>query len=378
MAEKIYIRNASGELEPLVEERFETEELLQKLIGQHPELLAGEQMSQGDPLRWILIQREMPIEGWAVDHLLLDQHARPTLVEVKKGDNSDNRRKVVGQMLDYAATAASVWSGDGMRKAFEEDANKRGTDPIDELSNLLKPDDETTAEELVDEFWERAATNLDANRLRLLFVADEIPSELERVVKFLNEQTRDNLEVLAVEVKQYPGQFGDALVSRVIGHVDKQSETRSGTRRRRLTYEDFLESFRIDVRQAIQSLVERVVQTTGNHRDTFPTRGASVSIRGRCSIWPNPVYLGLLWMPNDSNGDGSFVFYADFWSGHDYPPKLRAILERWVDQFHSDTSGTQYRFGNHNGREFNADDFVAHLDELTTRLCNVLSEIAAL
>ena len=51
-------------------------------------------------------------------------------------------------------------------------------------------------------------------------------AELERVVKFLNEQTRDNLEVLAVEVKQYPGQFGDALVSRVIGQVDTP---RSGT-----------------------------------------------------------------------------------------------------------------------------------------------------
>ena len=42
MAEKIYIRNASGELEPLTEERFETEDLLQELIGQHPELLAVE------------------------------------------------------------------------------------------------------------------------------------------------------------------------------------------------------------------------------------------------------------------------------------------------------------------------------------------------
>lgn len=65
---------------------------------------------------------------------------------------------------------------------------------------------------------------MDANRLRLLFVADEIPNELERVVKFLNKQTRDNLEVLAVEVKQYPGQFGDALVSRVIGQVSEQRQ----------------------------------------------------------------------------------------------------------------------------------------------------------
>ena len=60
MAEKIYIRNASGELEPLTEERFETEDLLQELIGQHPELLAGDQMRPDDPLRWILIRREMP------------------------------------------------------------------------------------------------------------------------------------------------------------------------------------------------------------------------------------------------------------------------------------------------------------------------------
>ena len=110
MAEKIYIRNANGDLEPLTEQRFDTEELLQELIGEHPELLAGDQMRPNDPLRWILITREMPIEGWAVDHLLVDQHARPTLVEVKRGSNREIRRSIVGQMLDYAATAASTQS----------------------------------------------------------------------------------------------------------------------------------------------------------------------------------------------------------------------------------------------------------------------------
>lgn len=212
MAEKIYIRNASGELEPLTEERFETEDLLQHLIGQHPELLAGDQMRPDDPLRWILIKREMPIEGWAVDHLLIDQHSWPTLVEVKRGANREIRRNIVGQMLDYAATAASVWSERDMRRIFEESSESSD----DEIGNLLGDDNEPD----VDAFWEQVAINLEANRLRLLFVADEIPNELERVVKFLNEQTRDNLEVLAVEVKQYPGQFGDALVSRVIGQVD--------------------------------------------------------------------------------------------------------------------------------------------------------------
>ena len=211
MAEKIHIRNAAGDFEPLTEEPFETEDLLQELIGQHPELLAGEQMDPGDPLRWILIRREMPIEGWALDHLLIDQHARPTLVEVKRGSNREIRREVVGQMLDYAANAANVWSERDMRRIFEENSD----DPDGEIGSLLQEDEDPD----IDGFWEQVATNLAANRLRLLFVADQIPNELERVVKFLNEYTRDNLEVLAVEVKQYPGRFGDALVSRVIGQV---------------------------------------------------------------------------------------------------------------------------------------------------------------
>ena len=209
MAEKIYVRNASGDLEPLTEERFETEDLLQELIGQHPELLAGEQIRPDDPLRWILIKREMPIEGWAVDHLLIDQHARPTLVEVKRSSNREIRRTIVGQMVDYADTAASVWSGGDIRQIFEEHSNGSN----DEVSNLLQADDEPD----IDAFWEQVATNLAVSRLRLLFVADEIPAELERVVKFLNEHTRDNLEVLAVEIKQCLGESSSALVPRVIG-----------------------------------------------------------------------------------------------------------------------------------------------------------------
>ena len=55
-----------------------------------------------------------------------------------------------------------------------------------------------------DGFWERVATNLDASRLRLLFVADDIPVPLEWVVEFLNAQMA-GIEVLAVEIKQFKG-----------------------------------------------------------------------------------------------------------------------------------------------------------------------------
>ena len=78
MAERIYARNEQGGLEPLEEEPFSTEDELQALIAEHPELLDGEQMRPGDPRRWILISREMGIARnsrlratwWSLDHLI--------------------------------------------------------------------------------------------------------------------------------------------------------------------------------------------------------------------------------------------------------------------------------------------------------------------
>ncbi len=357
MAEKIYIRNASGALEPLVEERFETEGLLQELIGQHPELLAGDQMRPSDPLRWILIRREMPVEGWAVDHLLIDQEARPTLVEVKRGSSREIRRNIVGQMLDYAATAAGVWSERDIRQEFEasQDAPEKS---ISELLEDGEPD--------VDEFWERVATNLEANRLRLLFVADEIPAELERVVKFLNEQTRDNLEVLAVEVKQYPGQFGHALVSRVIGQVDAPNGRNA--RSPNLSRDELLDALRPDVRDAMLSLLDAATNAGGELR----YRRTAITVRGRSSNWPGPLYLARFYVPDG----GRFEFTIDYIDG--LPEELRTLQKDYVGEFSSDEFISTNNGKWVEGWVVNSDNFVKHIDLLTGRLCSALSQLAKL
>ncbi len=217
MAERIYTRGARGGLEPLEEEPFSTEDELQALIAEHPELLDGEQIRPGDPRRWILVTREQGIadtpEGgarWALDHLIVDQDAVPTLAEVKRGANRELRRTIVGQLLEYAAHAAQTWTADELRRTFEESND----DPDAVLADLLQEGKELDA----DGFLENVATNLTARRLRLLFIADEIPDPLEQVVKFLNEQM-PNIEVLAVEIKQFRGESSQTLVPRVIGRT---------------------------------------------------------------------------------------------------------------------------------------------------------------
>jgi hypothetical protein len=67
----------------------------------------------------------------------------------------------------------------------------------------------------------------------LVFVADVIPKELQRVVEFLNENLV-RAEELALEVKQYVGGGRQTLVPRVIGQTaaaDDLKQTASGATR---------------------------------------------------------------------------------------------------------------------------------------------------
>lgn len=115
----MYLVQGDGKLVEMSERPYDSEDLLQGLLAEYPNLLAGSQMSAADPRRWLLISREMPLASeedgagrWSVDHLFLDQDAIPTIVEVKRSNDTRIRREAVGQMLDYAANAVVYWPAD--------------------------------------------------------------------------------------------------------------------------------------------------------------------------------------------------------------------------------------------------------------------------
>lgn len=51
----------------------------------------------------------------------------------------------------------------------------------------------------VEEFWSTIEENLRQGKVRMVFVADQLPKELVRIPEFLNEQMKP-AEVLGVEV----------------------------------------------------------------------------------------------------------------------------------------------------------------------------------
>ena len=199
LAGKIYLRTERG-LVAMQEEDYDAELDLQLLLAEYPDLLAGDQIRPASPRRWLLVERESGIEDtagglprWSLDHLFIDQEAVPTLVEVKRRTDTRLRREVVGQMLDYAANAVVYLPIEQLQAWFDDRCRREGRAAEQIMAEALGPDLDPDA------FWLAAKTNLQAGRIRLVFVADEIPPELQRIVEFLNGQM-DPAEVLAIAI----------------------------------------------------------------------------------------------------------------------------------------------------------------------------------
>ena len=383
MAERIYTRSEQGRLIPLEEEPFSTEAELQSLIADYPELLDGEQIRPGDPRRWLLITREKGISEtpgsgaqWAVDHLIVDQDAVPTLVEVKRGSNPEIRRTIVGQVLEYAAHAARTWTADELRRTFEESASAQGHNPSEELGRLLQSDGEPDA----DGFWVKVATNLSAKRMRLLFVADEIPDPLERVVEFLNEQMSD-IEVLAVEIKQFRGEQTQTLVPRVLGRNANNSQRGFSSRRGSLNRETFLGQFTSEeTRDAAAQILD--VATESGAVFQWGQRGG-VSVRGHCSRWEQPITVAWLYSPFMEGSGWMRTREFSFGVGIlDYDPapdeELRAVLQKWADTFRDDDFTDNASSQGVTAWSVSHNDAIRHIDQLTSRLTGVLSDLKSL
>jgi hypothetical protein len=233
-------------------------------------------MNAEAPRRWLLISREMGIPGedaggarWALDHLFLDQDGVPTLVEVKRAVDSRARRDVVAQMLDYAANAVAYWPVEKIRTQFDSRCTKAGLEPEAELKTFLGDDADAET------FWSWVKTNLQAGKIRMIFVADLIAPELRRIVEFLNDQM-DPAEVLAVEMRHY-GASGleKTLVSRVIGQtVAAERKKAAGVQSRRLLDEaSFFAHAEVWCETRVLTRVRRIYDWGRTHCDIDWRRG---------------------------------------------------------------------------------------------------------
>lgn len=217
MGAGVFLIDESNQLTEMPTSDYVSEDDLQALIAQFPRLMAS--VVDEDEMTWLLVARELGIADsgesgsrWSLDHLFIDKQAVPVLVEVKRSSDTRIRREVVGQMMDYAANAVAYWSLEHVQRSFASECERRGVNQVDELRRVF-------GEELdVDAFWQTVKTNLQAGRIRMVFLADTIPDELRRIIEFLNQQM-DPAEVIGIEIKRYGSGAVKTVVPTLVGRT---------------------------------------------------------------------------------------------------------------------------------------------------------------
>ena len=191
--------------------------------------------------------------------MYVDESGVPTLVEVKRSSDTRSRREAVAQMLDYAANARTSFTAERMAGLIDARAQRDGTTGDALLADALDVHD-------AEGFWRNVDANLASERFRLIFVSDSIPTELRRIIEFLNGQMTQT-DVLAIEVQQYVDEAGQhqTVVPRVIGATEAAKRAKRTRRAVELTDQQTLLSSLEERDPAAASAAKGLLDWAGTH-----------------------------------------------------------------------------------------------------------------
>lgn len=190
----VIVRTSGRDFSELISKPYESEAELESIVSHHPSLLV-----LPDEPQVALVKRQVTLpRAGLMDILMVNAEGLPIAVEVKLARNSQSRREVIGQLIDYVSILTSY-------TVDELDQSVDGA--LDKALRCFSI--ESDDEDSIEQRWQAVGTNLRAGLARYVIVVDELPDELERIVRFLVE--RSNLDIRLVQVQKYPDQTGQVI-----------------------------------------------------------------------------------------------------------------------------------------------------------------------
>ncbi|MEZ5938636.1 MAG: hypothetical protein R3C52_10510 [Hyphomonadaceae bacterium] len=106
MTSTVFVVGKDGTFTEIPRTEYATKDLLQRLIADHPKVLAHDGAE-----KLLLVRREAPVPDelsgggrWSLDHLFLDDNGVPVLVEVKRASDMLTMR-ILNRPIDRAAAS---------------------------------------------------------------------------------------------------------------------------------------------------------------------------------------------------------------------------------------------------------------------------------
>jgi len=182
----ILVRRTGEKWQRANDKKFADEAQLQKMLYEAPELIPPDDQSPAVFIR----EAGLPGSGHT-DLLGVDADGNILIVETKLAKNSEVRRKVIGQILEYAAY---LW--EFSYEEFNELFLMREKKSIGDLLTAI------TGGEPRDGFREAVTENLRSGSFHLFIAVDEMNDDLERIITYVSSRG-SGLKLQAVELRVF-------------------------------------------------------------------------------------------------------------------------------------------------------------------------------
>ena len=195
---------------------YENEAHLQELLANDPARLPG--IPEG-----AVAVRELGTSAGPIDICVVHPDGEITVVECKLSKNSEKRRMVIGQVIDYAAALRF----DGA-KAFHERWAQRGGEDLD---GFLDPEASSSLDE-----------NIASGQINLCLAVDQIDSDLRRLIEYLNLVSRDDVKVTALQLAYAKHGDLEILIPSTFGMELAEAKSAGRSNQARWTWDEFVDS----------------------------------------------------------------------------------------------------------------------------------------
>ncbi len=246
---KILIRNNAVKKWKFAESvRTKAEAELQNLLASSPSLIPVDEIREGvSPLVFAVCEFGLPGSG-NTDILAFSADGDISIIECKLATNPESKRKVIGQILEYAA---QLWemSYDEVNARIQRSKGKNLSDLVAEA--VAGGWDE-------ENFLNGVRKSLEAGSFILIIVVDEISEDLRRTIRYINECSESAFSLHALEMQRFQADATEILVPHLYGASSKPPI--SGPQRKKWTEEEFFRVLNENVKPEVVEVVKNIYE----------------------------------------------------------------------------------------------------------------------
>ena len=219
---KILMRENKEQKWELVESNiYAAETELQELLATSPDVISMDEIRPGaGPL--VAAVREFSLSVGYIDILAFTARGDIAIIECKLARNTQAKREVIGQILDYAAC---LWdtSYEELDQSIQNMTNQSLADFVHGQVDGLPWDEEL--------FRSNIRSTLSSGNFILTIAVNEINEELNKIVRYVNSAGSPAFSFAALEMRRFQKSKIEMLVPHVFGPAHTVTKPKSETRK---------------------------------------------------------------------------------------------------------------------------------------------------